>query len=281
MKIFSLALLAVIFLNINSVKAFSGGRDSLTFDGAEEFIPIKNISAPCELRVTYVSGKVEGTKFTKQAFVMCGIVQNDSIEVEEVGQIKVGDRIKPNKGIKTGPDGEIEITTPHGSIRIAPNTSFNMSDELCGTYVLGIDVGEIYSNVTKLFGNESYTVVTERDAIGVRGTKFLVKSSHEKDEIKLYEGSIELNLKVSDEAFSTSQDKQAEMLKLQQEYANGKITLEEYTKKMGTIFSSKKKEDVKLMLEAGYMVTVTDKISTPVLLPENENNWFDDANFFK
>ena len=67
-------------------------------------------------------------------------------------------------------------------------------------------------------------------------------------------------------------------------YKSGKISTEEFAKRSQEIMKNNdfNVEDMKnIMVTAGYMVRITDKISQPASFEVNENRWFDDANFIK
>ncbi len=75
------------------------------------------------------------------------------------------------------------------------------------------------------------------------------------------------------------------MQKLTEDLQSGKITPEEFTKKSQE-FSNLLREKTEgitktAIVEAGYMVTVTDILGNIEPIPSNDVKWFEDSYFYK
>ncbi len=276
-----LALMLVVFA-ATSIYSFGGGHDSLLFDGSGEVKFLQNsFGDGCNIYVTKVSGFVLGTKVKKEIYEVCG--QWDTVYTTLNGaRLERGDNVSKNQEIKTGEDGFIRMELNDGSVIVlGPNSTILIDQEMCETAnaisKIRITAGSLWTKVKKLLGGGKFEVSTERNGGGVRGTEFTFEITPEKEVIKVYEGTFEVYpLKKNQQL----EDSGKEMEQLQKDFESGKITMEEYAAKMtefGSKMSKLSDEITKsTMVEAGFMVTVTDKISTPEPIPAGETKWFED-----
>lgn len=277
-------IVAVLFILI-AVKShsFGGGHDSLLFDGAQEIRIIQsNFDDECNIKVTKVSGVVVGTRKIKEIYSTCGVFDT-TIRTESAAQLKVDNIIVKREEIRTGEDGYIKLELPDGSVIVlGPNSSIYIDEEMCeyaNSYRTSIRImaGKLWTKVKKLIGGGKFEVSTERGGgIGVRGTELSVETSPERDIVKVYEGSVEVSKNM--DAKSVEQvGYDAE--KLTKDYEEGKITMEEMSRRMMEMGEKSKEISDKMkpvIVEAGFMVTVTDKPGTPEALPTGETKWFED-----
>lgn len=278
-KIFGALILVFAVVNIYS---FGGGHDSLLFDGSGEVKLLQNsFGDGCNIYVTKVSGVVLGTKVKKEIYEVCG--EWDTIYSSTSGtQLVRGDNVSKNQEIKTGEDGFVKMELNDGSVIVlGPKSTILIDQEMCETAnamtKIRISAGSLWTLVKKLIGGGKFEVSTDRNGGGVRGTEFTFEITPEKEVIKVYEGTFEVYpLKKNQQL----EDSGKEMEQLQKDFEAGKISMEEYTAKMmefSTKMSNLSEEITKsTMVEAGYMVTVTDKISTPEPIPAGETKWFED-----
>ena len=106
------------------------------------------------------------------------------------------------------------------------------------------------------------------------GTKYSLEITEAGELIKVYEGSVEIQPK----NFTMSAN--MEMGKLTQDYQNGKITMEEYTKKAMELAPKVKEEALnvskKIIVEAGSQVTVGDGMVSEITpVSSDEEKWWE------
>jgi hypothetical protein len=262
-KIFGALILVFAVVNIFS---FGGGHDSLLFEGSGEVKLLQNsFGDGCNIYVTKVSGFVLGTKVKKEIYEVCG--EWDTVYSTKSGvQLERGDNVSKN---------DVSV------IVLGPNSTILIDQEMCETAnaisKIRITAGSLWTKVKKLIGGGKFEVSTDRNGGGVRGTEFTFEITPEKEVIKVYEGTFEVyplkkNLQLEDSG--------KEMEQLQKDFESGKISMDEYTAKMMEFSNkmSKLSDEItkSTMVEAGYMVTVTDKVSTPEPIPTGETKWFED-----
>lgn len=281
-KLFINLFFILFFITTNTIAQYYGGHDSLLFDGANEItiVPI-NKTEDCNIKVTYAYGTAEGTFYKTEMVQVCGHMEKD-LKTEK-GALIQNHVLVLGSEITTGDNGHLELEFYDGSvIRMAPNSKVTITGDMCASQTLVNVAGRMWTKVKKLLGSAKYEVKTDPCQYGVRGTEFSVESTKDGDITKVYEGSVHVHAttNILEKKFG---DDAAEYTKLTEDYQAGKITMEEMIKKSeefqnkGTKFGEEVADKI---CEAGYMVTVTDKVSTPVPI-ESGSNWFDDANFKK
>jgi hypothetical protein len=275
-KIYGVLILMFAVVNIYS---FGGGHDSLLFDdsGVKISTPYSN---ECKIKVVQVSGLVIGSVKIMELLQACGDEVDTVYRTLNGEQLKVGFDIVENEEVRTGEDGFVKLELADGSVMVVgPNSSLMFTENLCKetkTLVKLIN-GSIWTKVKKLLGGGKFEVSTERNGGGVRGTEFSFEVFPDKEIIKVYEGTFEVfPLKKHEELENSGK----EMEQLQKDYETGKITMEELAAKMNefAVKMSKLSDEVtkSTMVEAGNMVTVTDKISAPEPIPAGDTKWFED-----
>jgi ferric-dicitrate binding protein FerR (iron transport regulator) len=197
--------------------------------------------------------------------------------------VQTGDNLKFGEEITTGDNSRLNIELYDGSeIRMGPNSKVVISEDMCDQRTMVDQVsGKLWYKVKKLLSEQKYEVKTEKCPGGVRGTEFSIELNNDEEIIRVFEGSFEvyaLPNKSKKENFAK------DMEQLTNDYKSGKISTEEFAKRSQEIMKNNdfNVEDMKnIMVTAGYMVRITDKISQPASFEVNENRWFDDANFIK
>ena len=277
MKIKILFVFVILFFTARA-KA-SGGHDSLLFDASGEVKVINSVSGDdCKITVTKVSGFVLGAKTVREIYEICG--EWDTINrVETAAQLKVGDNIVKKEEIKTGEDGFVKMELTDGSvIVVGPNSSLFIDEEMCETSrtLIKIKSGSIWTKIKKLLGGGKFEVSTENGGGGVRGTEFTYDVLPDKDVVKVYEGSFEVN---PPKDYPDLEDYSKEMEQLQKDYEAGKVTMEELISKMAVITEKTREKTVNIkstMVEAGYMATINKTACVPEPIPPGETKWFED-----
>ena len=286
-------IIAISFILISSsvytqAGFYSGGHDSLLFDGGNISSTTADNPYECRLSVEKVKGSVIGTrKLDKPGNICTGFERYTEYKKE---QIKEGDFLKPGDEITTGPDGDAIITLIDGKeIYIYPNTTFTVgsSDKYCRNEDIPVSVkkgGMLLIDARKGDRNKVLEISTDRSKVYVKGTVFTVLTQdggENIDIIKTYEGVVEVY--VTNKNSSSVTNFADEITKLNNDYQNKLITLDEYTRKMTELTSKNEKNieevtKIKIDLSAGFKCTIDSngKISEPEAFDTN-----DDTNFKK
>ncbi len=272
--------LFLIVLTASSIYSYGGGHDSLLFDGSGSKISTA-FSNECKIKVVQVSGFAIGSVKIKELIQGCGDNVDTVYRTLNAEQLKVGYDIVENEEIRTGDDGFVKLELEDGSVMIVgPNSSLMFTVNLCKETktLIKFTIGSLWTKVKKLIGGGKFEVSTERACACVRGTEFSVETNGTRDIVRVYESTVEVKMNFNTKEIEKSG---GEMEQLAKDYQEGKITLEEYMAKV-TEYSSKMGEmsDNMMngtMVDAGNMVTVTDKVSAPEPLPTGETKWFEDA----
>jgi len=261
--------------------AFGGVHDSLLFDGASDVQIYRNyISEDCKIKVSKVAGFAIGSIKVKEIILGCGDYKDTAYRTISATQLKEGDNIVKREEIRTGEDGYVKLDLADGSvIVVGPNSSLYIDEEICEETrtLVRFKFGIIWTKIKKLLGGAKYEVTTERNGGGVRGTEFSIEVTEDKEVIKVFEGTFEVYPLRNPKAL---EDASKEMEKLTEDFQSGKITMEEYTAKINesTVKITELSENASksIMLEAGNMVTITDRISSPEPIPASELKWFEE-----
>jgi hypothetical protein len=290
MKITILTAALFFAVNVTAIFAFGGVHDSLLFDGESQIKDVQSFYAgECSVKIKYASGKNNGVKHAQNVMTDCSGKVLDTLNVSVNGQLKKDDILYLGEEVSTGDDGVVEIELWDGStIRMAPNTTIKITREFCETGNIFLIGGKIWNKIKKLIGGAKFEVSFGPDenewVVGVRGTEFAIEVMDSKYLIKVYESAVEVTPRGSGDTKGI-EDAGKEIEKLTEDLQNGKITPEEFTKKSQEYSNSmqEKSNDMtkSVVVETGYTVTVTDKISTSEQIPSSDFRWFEDANFYK
>ena len=190
------------------------------------------------------------------------------------GEIPLGSEIT------TGPDSYAEIELWDGGlIRIAPNSTVKISGDFCDKRTLIQKAGsKVWHKIKNLLGGGGYESVTERCAVGVRGTEFEIYGDKNLTTVKVYEGKVEVTPLINEDANKLVLKSYE---KLMEDMQSGKISMEEYTEKitaMNDILEGNRQFPV-VMIEAGYMTDVTFEVSEIKTIPSDNYKWFEDPKF--
>ncbi len=275
-------IIAAVFfiLCVMGSKTLAGGHDSLLFDGAGEVRIIQsNFNDDCNIKVTKVSGFVVGTRVVKDIYSTCGVFDTTT-RIESAAQLKEGNMIVKREEIRTGEDGYVKMELTDGSVIIlGPNSSIYIDEDMCemARTLIRFSFGSLWTKVKKLIGGGKFEVSTERGCACVRGTEFSVETNSERDIVRVYEGTVEVKRNLDMKSMEQSG---TAIQKLTEDYQAGKLTLEEYTAKVNE-YSAGMNESMdntskETMVEAGFMVTVKDKVTSPEPIPSGESKWFED-----
>src|SRR5437867_2554631 len=285
-KIYLLPVLMVFFLvmqpkNLKSQSFTSSNpHDSILFDGAKSNDLLKTPDK-CVVYVNWVRGHVIATHHEKKLVhvVECGIEQGwvaqDTIrrgQLLEKDEVEVGN----NNDIETGDDGEVKLSLSDGSVLVVgPNSKLNISNWYCNDphpvlSFISKTAGKIWFEIEKAVGGSKWEIKTEMAIIGNRGTKFTVENGDKTTTVKVYDGAVEFNQNFGSEA---NKSKEEEIKQLNEDFQNGKISMEEYSAKMKEFVEWNVKNrgtDYQVIVNAGYKRTIsgadkpTDRVSFDV-----------------
>jgi hypothetical protein len=273
---FSSSLLAQSNFGIAS---YSGGHDSLLFDGANK--NISNLREECNMKVTMVKGQVWGSILTSKIEETCG--EYDTVMQITYGPVKVGDILVSEGFVRTKDFSQVEVELKDGKkVWLGPGTEFKMGRDYC----MGSGIANLYTGTVHVQGGtEGNTyVATDRSMVHITKTEFSVETVNDggiiTDIIRMYEGSVTFGPNMKNKEYqSKAEDKGAEMKKLTDDYQSGKITIEEFSVKMSEL----QKEMTEtlppnpLTVNAGYMSKIvgSEKPTEPVAFDTNENRWWE------
>jgi hypothetical protein len=254
--------------------------DSLLYDGHFGKLKPTDNSADCKIKVTYSFGTVNGTKLVTKVYDICGEI--DTGMSAKKSEIHTGDFIKYGEELTTGDNSSVDIELWDGSeVKLGPNSSVVIEDYMCeGNVLVQLKNGTMWNKVKKLLGGAKYEVKSGTMG-GVRGTEFTVEYNNGVEIIKVYEGAFEV---YAPKTKNDNKSKAQEMEQLTKDYQAGKISKEEFNRKLTEFMQNANKkieESTNKMVTAGYMVKVTDVISDIMPIESNDFRWFDDANFNK
>ena len=281
----NILILLLATLASSQILYSSGNHDSLLFDGETNIRTETYYSKSdeeCVYRVTYVKGTATGKIRKMQVIDVCGI-RKDTIYEYQNGAIEKYSVIKGGEIIKTGPESTAKIDLPDGSeIILGPNTNYTLPVNVCDNIRSGsLDIGAIWVKLKRLINGTKFEVTMDRFIVGVRGTEFSVEVIEENgvkyDIVKVYEGSVEVNMKSMDtENFENNQN---ELARLAEELQAGKITPQEYSARSVELMKEQTGESTKLkviqLVEAGYVLRSDGKtLGDPVPFNTSEDTWF-------
>ncbi len=296
-KIMKSLFIALLVLFIFSFQKNASAQNSFRYGASIDTIPfdgIKNyyeISDKCKLKATYIEGKVLG--YTERLTVTYTCGENKAYETIQT-ELKTGDMVLSNGSeVKTGENSRAEFVAPDGTIlRMGPNSTMTVDcnaqfnadmDKLSVKLVLGT----IWSSVTKALQGEKMNIQTSNATAGVRGTIFSFELKLENgvytNLLRVYEGSVEFN--GNPESAINEEEIRSKSEQINADFKAGKISIEEYAKKMKEI------GDQANNIASKYFVTVeagnesyirgTDPPTAPEQITQDSDPWFADKNFIR
>ena len=289
-------VLSILFLFSSSCLAqyYSGRHDSLLFDGANE--NFQKTDEPCLMKVVTVNGNVIGMAMTKLKVVNClGEVIGSAIEPRK-RVLNVGDMVVAGEPISTGAfEGSFVILQLHDR----ENLIFGGKTGLIGVrdycrfppdIVMELEAGKLGFDWNPLLPHK-VTISTAVGELTITGTKLSLETVKDGDItttiLKVYEGSVNFgqseknsdNIRKANE--KRIQEINAEQAKLNVDYQNGKISVDEFTKKskaLGLELVERSHPIKEITVNAGFESRIigTDKPTDPVPIDANEKPWWED-----
>jgi hypothetical protein len=244
---------------------YSVGHDSLLFDGENSsFIKTGDI---CRVKVTQASGIAIGSRCKLNILDICG--KKDTGEVCKEGQIFPDDKLKAGDKISTGPNGYLTIMLSDGkTISFGHNTSMVLNSNYCDN-----------NFATQVL----LDVITEWGTAVVEGTVYSYSSLKDgaitTDILKVYEGSVKFQRIIQDAGKQKVEDKTGQMKQLTEDFQSGKISIEEYSKKMAELQKEMTETlpESAITVNAGFQSRIvgTENPTEPIPFDTNENRWWE------
>ncbi len=310
-------ILTIMFLlsaaNLCAQSGTSSGNhphDSLLFDCGIKQLSVNsdacNPDTMCIIVVYSLTGTATGTVmwYTMEDISTCGPKEMAKVWHCEKRALKTGDRLVPGETVTSGtPTSAVEVRVhyPKGSgkyfetsysekgvyrtdrVRYAPGTTFTpgcLKELQRGMIWIQENRDEAEKKINETKDN---IIESVKSKIRPKGTEFTVEATDDADIIKVYEGSVEVELKKYDD--TDIKNNTAEMKKLQEDYQSGKITMEEMIKRSKELADKVNYRvndfKVKVTVEAGYQVTAGGKLSEVIPISNDDVKWWSDENFEK
>jgi len=240
-----LFVITVTFVNtysqtISGSSFYSGGHDSLLFDGADETSAnFHDIAKDCLMKVLLVNGNVIGKVVKKEIVSICGEI--DTMISYEKRQLKEGDMVVAGEPISTERDKDFIIA------QLAEGENMVLGGErgLVGVkdycrfppnVYMTLEAGKLGIEWSPLLP-KTVTVCSGEACLRIKGTIVSLEIVKEGDVtssiLKVYEGSVTFGRNIESKAYTKKTEDQAgQMKKLTEDYQSGKISIEEFTKKI-------------------------------------------------
>ena len=272
----------------SGISLYSGSHDTLIFDGANDNSSFIKTGDVCKLKVMSASGIAIGTRCHTENYTACGSEVFEE-EVCKTGQIFPDDKLKAGDKISTGPNGYMTIMLSDGkTIRFGHNTSIVINSNYCTnnfkTEVL-LDEGIIFVNAKPNKDVKGINITTYYGTALIEGTEFSYEIIKDGDLttniLKVYDGSVKFQKNMQNKSSQKkADDKASEMIKVTDDYQSGKISIEEFTKKMQMLqqdFSETVPQNA-ITVNAGYesRIVGTENPTDPVPFDTNGNRWWEE-----
>jgi len=251
----------LLLISSNShAQFYSGGYDSLLFDGADRSSFLNNSPCGCKIKIIKQKGISYGTICYKKIGDICEFY--DTFYVKEktlipsfITEILDGDTIKTGDFA----DSELDLQLDDGKrIYMGRNSSIIVSNDHCKNPMgIILHYGLLYLDLTTGDKNKTIGIKTERGEVVNKGTRYSIESVKERDNlvdiVRVYDGSVTFKKSFTSESQKVATNTAQELAKLTDDFQNGRITIEEYTKKGAEI--SQREADAApktVTVEAGF-----------------------------
>lgn len=267
---------------------YSVGHDSLLFDGANETSAnFQKTDEDCLMQVLHVKGNVTGTVVTKLRAKACGD-EYVWVYIREKKLLKEGDMVKAGEPISTENDKDFIVA----QLENGENLFFGgergeiVVKDYCKNppnVIMTLEAGKLGIDWNPLLP-KTLSICTDLGCLRIKGTKFSLEILKEGDVVsnvlKVFVGSVTFGLNMQNKEISKkAEDKAGEMKKLTEDFQSGKISIEEYTKKMQELQSDMNKTtpQSEIIVNAGFESKIVglEAPTEPVPFDTNENRWWE------
>ncbi len=256
---------------------FGGGHDSLIFDGTSS--SANYLREECNMKVTSVKGEVWGNILTSEIFKVCG--ETDTIYKITYGKVKAGDILVSEDFVRTKDFSTVELELKDGKqVWLGPATEFQMGRDYC----MGSGIANLFSGSIHVKGGKegNLYVATAQSMVHITKTELSVESTKEgeitTDLIRMYEGTVTFGLNTGNKDLTKKNDKkEAEIKKLTEDFQAGKVSIEEFTKKMMEFQGNITASIEAITVNAGFQSKIVglEKPTEPESFDTNDNRWWE------
>ena len=290
------SILVVIILSVFSTILYSqsksgtgfisGGHDSLLFDGANGNTFMDKSPCGCRIRIAAHRGKVHARICEKKVSKDCVVYDTFYVMVRR-GIVSWDSDIMDGDTIYTddSPGSWIDLMLDDGKrLLLGSNSSMVVEGNCKNSAWVTLHYGLLFLDLTN--GNKDNFIMTRtiNGQIINMGTRYSVQSildgNNTIDIVRVYEGSVSFGLNMKKESnINKTKDKGAEMKKLTDDMSSGKISIEEFTKKMAELQKGMNETVLNAVtVNAGYesrLVGTDSNPTEPVAFDINENKWWE------
>ena len=265
----------------------SGGHDSLLFDGANGNTFMDKSPCGCRIQIAAVGKKVHARICEKKVSKDCVEYDTSYVKVRR-GIVSWDSDILDGDTIYTddSPGSWIDLQLDDGKrLLLGSNSSMVVEGNCKNSADVTLHKGLLFLDLTN--GNKDNFIMTRtiNGQIINMGTRYSVQSildgNNTIDIVRVYEGSVSFGLNMeNDFNINKTKDKGAEMKKLTDDFQSGKISIEEFTKKMAELQKGMNETVLNAVtVNAGYesrLVGTDSNPTEPVPFDTNENHWWED-----
>ncbi len=290
MKTIYFSILFILFFISTSCLAqlYSGGYDTLLFDGANEISAnFQKTDEDCLMQILRVNGNVIGTVVTKLREKACGD-EYVWVYIREKRILKEGDMVKAGETITAENDKDFIVA----QLENGENLFFGgergeiVVKDYCRNppnVIMSLEAGKLGIDWNPLLP-KTLSICTDLGCLRIKGTTFSLEILKEGDLVsnvlKVFVGSVTFGRNMESEAIKKKTvEKGAEMKKLTEDYQSGKISIEEFTKKMQELQKdlSETLPQNAITVNAGYESKIVglEKPTEPESFDTNDNRWWE------
>ena len=286
-------IIIVLFIMVSSNVAgqstsgagfYYGIHDSLLFDGANGNTFMDKSPCGCRIQIAAVGKKVHARICEKQVGETCGQYDTFYVKVRR-GTVSWDSDILDGDTIYTddSPGSWIDLQLDDGKrLLMGRNSSMVVTGNCQNSPEVTLHNGLLFLDLTK--GNKDNFIITRtiNGQVINTGTRYSVQSildgNNTIDIVRVYDGSV--TFKQSGDAYIQSvKSKSEQMNQLYEDYQSGKISIEEYTKKMGEILQGiSETAPGGVTINEGFesRMVGSKKPTEPVPFDINENRWWEE-----
>jgi len=290
-KKYILIMFTLLLISSSSLaQYYSGGHDSLIFDGARNNSISENNPCGCTIKILKQSGMTFATWCEKVTGKTCGEIDTfynitKSIVPLYITEILDTDTIRTGS-VESSEHHLIDLQLNDGkTLSLGPDTKILIGKNHCTKPIdLFVYTGLVYLDLTGGDKNKTIAIRTDKGIVVNKGTRYTIEIVKEGDisidVVKVYDGSVtfQKNLQ-SKENKKKTKDKAAEMKKLTDDFQSGKISIEEFTKKMAELqkdlSETLPQNDITVNADYESRIVGTENPTEPVPFDTNENQWWE------
>ncbi len=277
MKLKILLLCLPVLLLLLPVKIFSQTFpvDSLLFDGGYNKISYGNLCF-CKVKVIKYHGAAFGSKIIKEVEELCG--EKDTVIKLVRGLVNLGDDLYAGEEIYTL-DGTMKIKLENGTeITLNPQTRIVIDENYCcgiGAH-MKIYNGMICYDAGKATNSEHLVCLTKNGTMEIYHTLYTVEVTSEADIVRVYDGQVRVSL--LHPPTLDNNDISDNMKQAAQDFQDGKISAQEFAKKMKEYNDQAKEvgsKQLPVTVDSGNKCIVTKNSLAVEPIESSDERWWE------